>query len=107
MLERVQNLAIETDNDGFLVHPEAWSEDLAIQLAVADGIGPLTQAHWQVITSLRKHFFQAGALVPFRHICLENNLDPHSVLKLFNDSGCEALRIAGLPNPGEEAKTYL
>ena len=100
-------LSIETDNDGFLLHPENWNEHIADELARSDGIGPLTTAHWQIIESLRRHFFNTGALPPLRHVCLENHLDPHCVPALFKDSGREAWRIAGLPNPGEEALTYL
>ena len=100
-------LSIETDNDGFLLHPEKWNEHVADQLARNDGIGPLTTAHWQVIESLRRHFFSAGAIPPLRHVCLENHLDPHCIPNLFKDSGREVWRIAGLPNPGEEALTYL
>ncbi len=107
MLDRCQDPHIETDADGFLLHPEDWTEQLASQLAVTDGIGPLTQSHWKIIESLRKHFFETGALPPFRHVCLENHLDPHCIPQLFKDNGREAWRLAGLPNPGEEAKAYV
>lgn len=107
MLNNVQDFAMEIDTDGFLVHPEDWNEHVADQLAQSDGIGPLTDAHWKVIRSLRKHFFATGALPPLRHVCIENHLDPHCVPALFKDTGREVWRIAGLPNPGEEAKTYL
>ena len=103
----ITQLNIEIDDDGFLLHPENWNEHIADELARSDGIGPLTTAHWQIIESLRRHFFNTGALPPLRHVCLENHLDPHCVPALFKDSGREAWRIAGLPNPGEEALTYL
>lgn len=102
-----QGLQIETDADGFLLHPEEWNELIANQLAETDGIAPLTDAHWSIIQSLRRHYYSAGAIPPLRHVCLENHLDPHCIPQLFHDSGREAWRLAGLPNPGEEAKTYL
>lgn len=106
-LSGIRKPSIETDSDGFLLHPQDWTEQIANQLAEYDGIGPLTQAHWQIIQSLRRHYFKAGALPPLRHVCRENHLDPQCVPSLFKDTGREAWRIAGLPNPGEEAITYF
>ena len=102
-----QDLRIETDADGFLLHPEEWNELVANQLAESDGIAPLTEAHWSVIQTLRRHYFSSGAIPPLQHVCRENHLDPHCIPQLFHDTGREAWRLAGLPNPGEEAKTYL
>ncbi|MDV3237477.1 MAG: TusE/DsrC/DsvC family sulfur relay protein [Gammaproteobacteria bacterium] len=102
-----RDIPVELDADGFLAHPEEWNELIASQLAERDGIGPLTDAHWSVIQSLRKHYYSSGGIPPLRHVCVENNLEPHCVPQLFKDTGRELWRIAGLPNPGEEAKTYL
>jgi tRNA 2-thiouridine synthesizing protein E len=41
-----------------------------------------------------------------RQICREAGLSEHCVSELFIDPRL-AWRIAGLPNPGEEAKVYL
>jgi hypothetical protein len=41
-----------------------------------------------------------------RLVCRAAGLDRHKAHKLF--SGCRSLwRVAGLPNPGEEAKSYM
>lgn len=102
-----QGLKIATDADGFLLHPEDWNELVANQLAESDGLAPLTDDHWTIIQSLRRHFFEVGGVPSLRHVCVENHLDPHCITTLFHDHGREAWRLAGLPNPGEEAKTYL
>ena len=36
---------VEGDSDGFLVHSEQWSEELAVELAHESGIGELTTRH--------------------------------------------------------------
>lgn len=100
-------LDIATDADGFLLHPEAWNEAVADYLAQKDGIAPLTEAHWAIIRTLRRHYLDTGGIPPLRHVCAENHLDPHCIPDLFHDTGREAWRLAGLPNPGEEAKAYL
>ncbi|HEY9146678.1 MAG TPA: TusE/DsrC/DsvC family sulfur relay protein [Thiobacillus sp.] len=107
MSNYTQGLRIETDADGFLLHPEQWNELVANELAESDGIAPLTDAHWSVIHTLRRHFLSTGAIAPLRHVCRENHLSPECIPQLFHDTGREAWRLAGLPNPGEEAKTYL
>jgi dissimilatory sulfite reductase related protein len=107
MSNYTQGLKIETDADGFLLHPEDWNELVAAQLAENDGIAPLTDAHWSVIQTLRRHWLEVGGIPPLHHVCVENHLDPHCITALFKDHGREAWRLAGLPNPGEEAKAYL
>ncbi len=94
------------DEDGFLADPVQWNEALAQQIASQDGIGELSKAHWAIILQLRDHFLNSGSLVPSSHACQVNDLDPQCVAGLFQ-SMREAWRIAGLPNPGEEAKSYM
>ena len=101
------NLDSLLDGDGFYREPEAWTPELAGQLARQDGLAELTAEHWQVIQALREHYGRFGAAPPaFAHICARMHRDTHCVERLFQ-SEREAWRIAGLPNPGEEAKAYL
>jgi TusE/DsrC/DsvC family sulfur relay protein len=90
----------------FVPRQEIWNEDLAQRLAQQDGVGELTEEHWRVIRFLREHFIQYGALPPERSACHFSHLDPHCVHRLFHGTK-EAWRIAGLPDPGEEAKSYM
>lgn len=93
------------DDDGFLIDPDKWNKALAQQIAGEDGVGELTDEHWAVIQQLRNHYLEHGALVPV-HACKVNNLEAGCVQEMFR-SMREAWRIAGLPNPGEEAKNYM
>lgn len=97
---------MEFDEDGFLADPAQWDRQLAQQIASQDGIGDLSDAHWAVIQQLRDHYLKSGALLPASHVCRVNQLDPQCVAGLFQNMR-EAWRIAGLPNPGEEAKSYM
>lgn len=108
MLETRPNNAMppQFDADGFLIDPEKWNRGLAQQLAAADGVGMLSEAHWALIQQLRDHYFEHGALVPASHACRVEALDPACIPDLFH-SMRHAWRIAGLPNPGEEAKNYM
>jgi TusE/DsrC/DsvC family sulfur relay protein len=94
------------DEDGFLEEPANWTPELAEELAREAGIGELTSKHWEVIELVRGRFFAIGALPVMRLVCRRAGVDPGQAHRLF--SGCKSLwRIAGLPNPGEEAKAYM
>ena len=101
------NLHSLINPNGFLKDPAQWNETVASTLAAADGLPELTPDHWEIIHALRVHFAHFGAAPPaFRHICHTRHLGAHCVERLFH-SEREAWRIAGLPDPGEEARTYM
>ncbi len=95
------------NSEGFLRDPGLWNEQVATAIARLDGLPPLTREHWLIVRALRDHFERFGTALPaFSHICTVNHMDKHCVDDLFN-SQREAWRIAGLPDPGEEAKAYM
>lgn len=95
------------DDDGFFQDPSMWNESVALSIAQHDGLAELTSGHWSIIRTLRLHYDNFGEALPaFRHICFVNHMDKYCMDELFH-SYREAWRIAGLPNPGEEAKSYM
>lgn len=94
------------DEDGFLVDPQCWTESAARFIAEIDGVGELAAEHWSVIRFVRDRFLRLGAIPPMRRICRESDLSRDRVKALFG-SCRQVWRIAGLPNPGEEAKAYM
>jgi tRNA 2-thiouridine synthesizing protein E len=100
----ISNLSF--DEDGFLIDSYAWTREGAQIMAEVDGIGPLSRAHWKVISFLRDRFSEVGGLPAMRAVCKASDLQPEEVKALFG-SCCEAWRLAGLPNPGEEARAYM
>jgi tRNA 2-thiouridine synthesizing protein E len=94
------------DEDGYLVNQDLWNEQLSAEIAWEEGVGPLTEKHWRVLHHIRDKFFRIGALPNMRRVCRETALTRTQIYTLFG--GCLVIwRIAGLPNPGEEAKAYL
>lgn len=94
------------DEDGFMVDPLAWNEDVAEWIAWEDGIGELTDAHWQIINYLREYHRKFGCVPVMHLVCRANKIKREDVKTLFNNC-LEVWRVAGLPNPGEEAKAYM
>ena len=94
------------DEDGFLMNPDLWTREMAVQVADLADLAPLTQAHWNVIRFVRDKYLGLGAIPPMRRICREFGYERDAVKGLFG--GCKQLwKVAGLPNPGEEAKSYM
>jgi tRNA 2-thiouridine synthesizing protein E len=94
------------DEDGFLLDPSMWTVDLAREIARFDGIGPLTHDHLAVIDYVRGRYLRLGAMPLMRRVCRANHLKRDAVKQLFGS--CKGMwRIAGLPDPGEEAKAYM
>jgi len=98
--------ALEFDEDGLLIDPEAWNEAVARSIARHEGIDVLTDEHWKVIHSLREYHAKHGVAPAMSHICRVHGRGKHWIHDLFHTC-LGAWRVAGLPNPGEEAKAYL
>jgi TusE/DsrC/DsvC family sulfur relay protein len=94
------------DEYGFMKNSSAWKRELAVEIAANEGIAYLSEDHWKVIDELRRHYHQTGSVPVMRHICRDVGLEAHCVSDLLADPR-RAWRIAGLPDPGEEARVYL
>lgn len=94
------------DAEGFLMDADLWNRDLALSVAAELGLNELTEVHWNIIDEIRKHYLDSGALPVQLHLCHERGLEPHCIKRLFGGQ-LRAWKIAGLPNPGEEAMSYM
>ena len=102
----VEDLSALFDKDGFFINPEQWDIALAQRIANSEGMGEIDDLQQGLLLTLREEFHKTGAVTALSHICHLNGLEPDCLHQLFH-SPRQAWRIAGLPNPGEEAKTYL
>jgi sulfur relay (sulfurtransferase) DsrC/TusE family protein len=94
------------DEDGFLIDPAMWSESLADRIAQNDGLGELSELQIGLLHALRREFAKNGTVMALSHVCHLTGQSADCMQHLF-PSPREAWRVAGLPNPGEEAKSYL
>lgn len=94
------------DPDGFLIDPAMWSESLADRIAQTDGLSSLSELQLGLLHALRHEFAKHGSVTALSHICHLSGQGPDCMQHLFSNPR-EAWRLAGLPNPGEEAKAYL
>ena len=94
------------DQDGFLNDPSLWSESLADRIAQADGLGELNELQIGLLHALRREFSRHGTVTALSHVCHLTGQSADCMQHLFPNPR-EVWRVAGLPNPGEEAKSYL
>ncbi|MEW5965152.1 MAG: TusE/DsrC/DsvC family sulfur relay protein [Pseudomonadota bacterium] len=94
------------DEDGLVRDFSLWSEDLARALAREEGLGELGERHWRLIRAMRSEFQRLSGPPAMRLVCHQAGIDRSEVNALFGYC-LVAWRVAGLPNPGEEAKSYL
>ena len=93
--------ALEVNEEGFLLHPEEWDEELAPFLARAEeGLETLTDEHWSVIRFIRAHFDETRAAPMVRAVCKATGLPLKRVYELFPSGPARgACKLAGLPKP--------
>jgi sulfur relay (sulfurtransferase) DsrC/TusE family protein len=97
---------LDVDEAGFMRDPDHWNTSAARMLADIYEVGPLGRDHWAIIYYLREHRLTYGSLPPMSQVCRTHGMQRGAVQRLFG--GClQAWRISGLPDPGEEAKTYM
>ncbi len=106
MTLEVNGNQIEVDEEGYLCALDDWSEEVAEQIALAEGV-TLTPDHWAVLEVLRDFyntFEHAPAMRPFvKAVGQKLGADKGKsiyLMKLFPDSPAKlAAKIAGLPKP--------
>lgn len=97
---------VELDEDGYLVHLDQWTPELATKLSSDDGM-TLTEAHWEVINFLRD-YYQKYQIAPMIKILVKEIgkvLGPEKgntkyLYELYPAGPAkQACRFAGLPKP--------
>jgi tRNA 2-thiouridine synthesizing protein E len=92
--------AVERDPEGFLVHPEQWTEAIAPEIARENGIGELTDRHWQVINFMRRTYLETGAAPSIRTLGKASGVPIKELYQLFPKGPAKlAAKIAGIPKP--------
>jgi tRNA 2-thiouridine synthesizing protein E len=91
---------VELNDEGFFVHPEQWTEDMAPELAQREGIEELTEAHWTVIRFMRREFFEKGTGPTVRLLGKTSGVSVKELYQLFPKGPAKvAARVAGIPKP--------
>jgi len=95
----VGDMMLEVNEDGFILEPERWNDEVASALAAADGIGPLTAKHWTVVRYIREHYVEFHVPPLVRKLCKQTGIPLKEIYELFPRGPANgACKVAGLPN---------
>jgi len=99
MIEKlIAGKKIQVNDEGYLIYPEQWDKDIAIEIAKEYGI-ILTDKHFAVLDFLRQKFF-AGESLTIRKVGNSGILDIKEFYHLFPGGPLKiASKIAGIPKP--------
>ena len=93
-------IPVERDAEGFFVHPEQWTEDMAPEIARENGIPELTERHWQVINFMRNIYLEQGSAPSIRTLGKVSGVPIKELYQLFPKGPAKlAAKIAGIPKP--------
>ena len=91
---------VELNDEGFFVHPEEWTEEMAPELARREGIEALTEAHWTVIRFMRNEYATKGNAPTVRVLGKTSGVSVKELYQLFPKGPAKsAAKIAGIPKP--------
>lgn len=91
---------VEVNEEGFLVNPDEWTEDMAPALAETVGIYELTDMHWKVIRFMRSDFAERDQAPSVRRIKNVGGVPTKELYRLFpNGPAKKAALISGLGKP--------
>lgn len=91
---------VELNDEGFFVHPEQWTEEMAPELARREDIGILTDRHWQVIHFMRSEYLTKGTGPTVRLLGKTSGVSVKELYHLFPRGPAKvAAKIAGIPKP--------
>jgi tRNA 2-thiouridine synthesizing protein E len=86
--------------EGYLLDPSQWTEEIAGALAREEGIVSLSADHWRIIRFLQNEFKKNGQLPTIRKLKKSSDISIKEFYQLFPEGPLKkAARIAGLPKP--------
>lgn len=96
----IAETSVDTDAEGFLTDPEQWNEQLAEQIARANGIAELGERHWLVVNFMREHYLTTGNAPSIRSLGKESGVPIKELYHLFPKGPAKlAAKIGGIPKP--------
>jgi TusE/DsrC/DsvC family sulfur relay protein len=91
---------VTVNDEGFFEDPDQWTEDMARDIARAEGIDELTEDHWRVIRFMRAEYAEKGTGPTVRVLGKTSGVSIKELYQLFPKGPAKmAAQIAGSPNP--------
>jgi dissimilatory sulfite reductase related protein len=93
-------MTVEVDPEGFLLDASQWNEQMAAEIARANGIAQLTERHWQVVNFMRQTYMDTGSAPSIRSLGKTSGVPIKELYELFPHGPAKlAAKIGGIPKP--------
>jgi tRNA 2-thiouridine synthesizing protein E len=91
---------VTVNDEGFFTNPGQWTEAMAAEIASKEGVGELTDRHWQVIKFMRHEYETKGTGPTVRVLGKASGVSIKELYQLFPKGPAKiAAKIAGIPKP--------
>ena len=98
--QTIAGLAIEVDDEGFLVDPGQWTREVGAEIARENGIPELSDRHWQVVDFMRERYLTEGAAPSIRTLGKASGVPVKELYALFPKGPAKlAAKVGGIPKP--------
>ena len=88
------------NDEGFMLNPADWTEDIAQAIAKNEGIEELTEDHWKIINHCRESRTASGGSPTLREITNAVGITTKELFKLFPKGPAKKVaKISGLGKP--------
>jgi len=92
--------SVEVDAEGFLLDAGQWNEQIAQEIARANGIEELTDRHWQVVNFMRNSYLESGSAPSVRSLGKTSGVPIKELYELFPKGPAKlAAKVGGIPKP--------
>ena len=98
MEKQIANLAVEVNDEGYLVDFKQWNKEIGIEIAKEEEI-EMTDEHWKVVTYLQEQYKNEKPL-SIRSIGKSGVVDIKTFYQLFPKGPLKiSSKISGIPKP--------
>jgi TusE/DsrC/DsvC family sulfur relay protein len=98
-IERVKMTLPERDGDGYLTEMDAWSPEVAREMAEVDGV-ELDDVKWEQILKAREYYEEHAVVPPIRKFSKYIGADQKDMFKLWMTGPMKPItKYGGLPKP--------
>lgn len=92
--------AVARNAEGFLEKVEDWDREIALEIALENGIPELSDRHWLVVNFMRDTYIKTGSAPTIRSLGKESGVAIKELYELFPKGPAKlAAKIGGIPKP--------
>jgi tRNA 2-thiouridine synthesizing protein E len=98
--KEIAGQTVQVNEEGFMMDPGEWNQEIAVAIATDEGIAELTPNHWKVIDYCREVGLDSGSAPTLRNITKGAGVPTKQLFGLFPKGPAKKVaKISGLGKP--------